>query len=632
MEILVHVSAPSSAHDDARYRAQVAAISSAFELVSVSRPLRISDDDQHYHRDGLPLVPAGLPSPPPADVDAPETAENAEPAEPADSGSSLLLRVPEPVLISAPSSVSISSLVVENASAAIEADQVNGARQTSSDSSCDRDLKDLDLDWRRKNLLGNPPLPHAEEGCPESTPAGIGTATTTVTATTIANSNPNLNPCPRRVDRQSIPPSPNPGTNQSRPNPLAPAPDQTRESEYQIAAINAQPQIAPDSLGSLISVIPDSQPEVTVSGYAQQSCQSATRPAAQLHEEDDHDQPSRAPKRRRVEPCSPRPLPQTGQGQGQGQTIGKLAASESTVTVTLPLDSAHHVEKALSCSRDESESPPSPAPEAQGAYPHLHTHSDISPLPFPTHPPNSNPVSADSHPVVSVTENRHHPQEEQHQHQDPHDTILSTFPLSLRPAPPPISASTFTTHITPTLAMLTQRLKPARTYKPTHQVRDLDKLERGYWAMRIDIVPKAAESEPAPAQTHEQEKSSTKDVPASGSGSDLPQTWTETQFTHFWTFLSDFIAKEARAGWGVWCIVDHVEAQPQPQAHLPNTHTHTNARIAGETHIPVQLKVYAWGEVAMHIYLMLYLASERRVRGMGLRWVDSWEEVVIQMP
>ncbi|GLI78295.1 hypothetical protein PoHVEF18_006605 [Penicillium ochrochloron] len=548
MEILVHVSAPSSARDDARYRAQVAAISSAFELVSVSRPLLISDDDQHYHRDGLPLVPAGLPPPPPTDVDAPETAENAEPAEPADSGSSLLLQVPEPELISAPSSVSISSLVVENASAAIEADQVNGARQTSSDSSCDRDLKDLDLDWRRKNPLGNPPLPRAEEGCPESNPAGIGngngTATTTVTATTIANSNPNPHPCPRRVDHQSIPPSPNPGTNQSRPNPLAPAPDQTRESECQIAAINAQPQIAPDSLGSLISVIPDSQPEVTVSGYAQQSCQSATRSAAQLHEEGDHDEPSRVPKRRRVEPCSPRPSPQTG--QGQGQTIGKLAASESTVTVTLPLDSAHHVEKALSCSRDESESPPSPAPEAQ--------------------------------------------------------------------------------------AMLTQRLKPTRTYKPTHQARDLDKLERGYWAMRIDIVPKAAESEPAPAQTHEQEQFSAKDVPGSGSGSDLPQTWTETQFTHFWTFLSDFIAKEARAGWGVWCIVDRVEAQPQPQAHLPNPHTHTNARIAGETHIPVQLKVYAWGEVAMHIYLMLYLASERRVRGMGLRWVDSWEEVVIQMP
>jgi hypothetical protein len=328
-----------------------------------------------------------------------------------------------------------------------------------------------------------------------------------------------------------------------------------------------------------------------------------------------------------------------GQGQGQGETIGMVAALEGTVTVTLPLDSAHHVEKALSSSSDECGSPP--APEVQGAYPHSHapTHQHPNISPFPTHPQNPNPVSADSDPVVSVTETLPHAQEK-HQHQHQHNTIaiLSTLPLSLKPPPPPISTSTFTTHITPTLSMLTQRLKPARTYKPTHQARELDKLERGYWAMRIDIVPKAAESKSAPTSIHEQEKPSTKDCSSAGASpvSDLTQTWTETQFTHFWTFLSDFIAKEARAGWGVWCIVDRVEAQPQlqPQPHLPDTHTHTHteASIAGEIHIPVQLKVYAWGEVAMHIYLMLYLASERRVRGMGLRWVDSWEEVVIQMP
>lgn len=600
MEILVHVSAPSSARDDARYRAQVAAISSAFEPVSL-----ISDDQHHHHhhRDGLPLVPAGRPPPPPAD--APETAENAEPAEPADS--SLLLQVPE--LISAPDSVS--SLAGGNASAAI-ADQ---ARQTSSDSPCDRDLKDLDQDLRRKNPLcpGNPPLPRAEEGCFKPNPGGNGTAT--ATANTIETPNSNTNPCPWR-NHQPIPPIPSPGTNQSRPNPPVPAPDQTRESDWQIAAINAQPQIAPDSLGSLISVIPDSQPELSVSVYAQHSCQSATRSAAQLHEDDD--QPSRSPKRRRVQPCSPRP--QTG----QGQTISKIAASESTVTVTL--DSAHHAEKALSTHGDEG--PPSPAPSAQGAYPHPPSHTHPNNSPFRTHAPNPNPVSADSDPVVSVTETSHHHQqeeEEQHQHQHQHITILSTLPLSLQPPPPPISTSTFTTHITPTLSMLTQRLKPARTYKPTHQARELDKLERGYWAMHINIVPNAA---PTPA--HDQAQPYTKDGAGASPdpGSDLPQTWTEIQLTHFWTFLSDFIAKEARAGWGVWCIVDRAKDQP----HSPRTHSHTDANIAGNTTIPVQLKVYAWGEVAMHIYLMLYLASERRVRGMGLRWVDSREEVVIQMP
>jgi hypothetical protein len=46
----------------------------------------------------------------------------------------------------------------------------------------------------------------------------------------------------------------------------------------------------------------------------------------------------------------------------------------------------------------------------------------------------------------------------------------------------------------------------------------------------------------------------------------------------------------------------------------------------------VTLKVYAWGEVAMHVYLLLFLASERRIRGMGAQWRDYREEVVVQMP
>lgn len=47
---------------------------------------------------------------------------------------------------------------------------------------------------------------------------------------------------------------------------------------------------------------------------------------------------------------------------------------------------------------------------------------------------------------------------------------------------------------------------------------------------------------------------------------------------------------------------------------------------------PLTMKVYAWGEVASHIYLLLFLASERRIRGMQAEWRDSAEDVVIQMP
>lgn len=47
---------------------------------------------------------------------------------------------------------------------------------------------------------------------------------------------------------------------------------------------------------------------------------------------------------------------------------------------------------------------------------------------------------------------------------------------------------------------------------------------------------------------------------------------------------------------------------------------------------PLTLKIYAWGEIAVHVYLLLFLASERRIRKMGAQWRDSREEVIIQMP
>jgi len=169
------------------------------------------------------------------------------------------------------------------------------------------------------------------------------------------------------------------------------------------------------------------------------------------------------------------------------------------------------------------------------------------------------------------------------------NTTLS-LPVELRPPPPPISTAPFTTHVTPTLSMLVERLNPARTYRPVRQTRDLDKLERGYWAVQICIHPDP--------------------LGADATGTNRARSWNRELFARFWRFLVEFIG-EARAGWGVWCFLDHA---PEDESE------------------GVLLKVYAWGEVAMHVYLLLFLASERRIRGLEAKWMDSKEEVVIQMP
>lgn len=143
--------------------------------------------------------------------------------------------------------------------------------------------------------------------------------------------------------------------------------------------------------------------------------------------------------------------------------------------------------------------------------------------------------------------------------------------------------------------MLTERLKPARTYIPSYQTRDLDPLERGYWFVRFDITGTDRDRDRDRDTLH----------------SNAIPTWPSPLFEAFWSFLTDFIGRDGRAGWGVWCILE---------------------RNGDSRSSQVTLKVYAWGEVAMHIYLLLFLASERRVKGMGAQWKDSREEVVVQMP
>ncbi|KAJ5157706.1 uncharacterized protein N7482_008806 [Penicillium canariense] len=463
MEILVHVSAPSTARDDARYRAQVAAIR-AFE--PVSRQLLAPDGG---------LAPAAAP----------------------ESTDSSLLQASG--LISAPSPVPRQS--AEAAAAAAGEGEV--ARKTSTDSCYDRDL----------NAKGQQKPPG---DCPESALAPA------------PNSNSNPRPCPRRDPRPILV---SPETNQIGPSPLVPVPTDRRER-------HPLPEPDSDSLESLVSVIPDSQPEISYESVHRPSTPSASS-AAPLHEESG----ARPSKRRRVES----PLPTS-------QTIGVDAASHSVTTAR----SAHDTEKASS----RTNRPTAPLVQYQGSQTH--------------------PVSAAS---------------------------------AINP-PRPI----------PIMGMAMTRLNPARTYKPTHQARELDKLERGYWAVRINVAATDVEEreqernqKPAAQQGQANPRKESWGAPQRD-----PNDWRAAEFARFWAFLSDFVTAEARAGWGVWCIVERVESEGEGDGDGDGA--------ADNAVQPVLLKVYAWGEVAMHIYLLLFLASERRVRGMGLRWIDSWEKTVIQMP
>ncbi|KEY66788.1 hypothetical protein S7711_07960 [Stachybotrys chartarum IBT 7711] len=70
-----------------------------------------------------------------------------------------------------------------------------------------------------------------------------------------------------------------------------------------------------------------------------------------------------------------------------------------------------------------------------------------------------------------------------------------------------------------------------------------------------------------------------------------------------WIFLTNYL-RSGLAGWGVWCRRD--------QSHN-------------------WLRLYCWGHISKHTYLLLYLASGRHLKHTGAEWVDGEGEVVIEV-
>ncbi|PWY89139.1 hypothetical protein BO70DRAFT_359460 [Aspergillus heteromorphus CBS 117.55] len=228
--------------------------------------------------------------------------------------------------------------------------------------------------------------------------------------------------------------------------------------------------------------------------------------------------------------------------------------------------------------------------------------------------------------------------------------------------------------------MLATRLKSSRTYTPTTQTRDLDDLERGYWFLRVNLSsarPSQTQNENVDQNRHPGSKSKlntsntvgagTVNGNGNGHGHDNANTWPLPLLTRFWTFLSEIIT-EGRAGWGVWCILEEDISSPvtvnaatitttPTNTITTTTPTNTNTNTTTITTITstdvdvdvdadadadadantnpdptaLTIKIYAWGEIASHIYCLLFLASERRVRKMRAQWRDGADEVVIQM-
>ncbi|RMZ33063.1 hypothetical protein D0859_02799 [Hortaea werneckii] len=153
---------------------------------------------------------------------------------------------------------------------------------------------------------------------------------------------------------------------------------------------------------------------------------------------------------------------------------------------------------------------------------------------------------------------------------------LQRLPLAIYPPAPKAAVAKFTTHATYHLKFLAESSFAKDSYKPVWIAREPGRLERGHWLL-----------------------------PSSG-----VSTWPATLQLEFWNFLSQFIRSE-NGGWGLWCAreIHHGEGQGSLGT----------------------VRVYCWGEVVKHVYLLLYTASQSKVRKMGLQWVDGEGKIVVQM-
>ncbi|KAK5127088.1 hypothetical protein LTR85_008448 [Meristemomyces frigidus] len=149
---------------------------------------------------------------------------------------------------------------------------------------------------------------------------------------------------------------------------------------------------------------------------------------------------------------------------------------------------------------------------------------------------------------------------------------LEKSPWTIRPPEPPASSKRFTTHVTEPLRFLAEKSVVKDHFTPVSTSRDLRPLERGYWL--IDA-----------------------------------SSWSWQHQLDFWQFLEHMVGS-GNAGWGVWCCREQTS-------------------IGGSGFGAV--KLYCWGEIVKHVYLMLYVASKSKVRKLGLQWLDAEEAVVVQM-
>lgn len=201
-------------------------------------------------------------------------------------------------------------------------------------------------------------------------------------------------------------------------------------------------------------------------------------------------------------------------------------------------------------------------------------------------------------------------------------------PMAIWPRRPITDTVGFESHMTPALEIIVRHLPLATFFSPYQlrpATRSLRTLERGHWRLPV-------------------------------------ASFTPDLKIKAWSYLKQFVGED-RAGWGVWCVIEDEPSTDTPlntnnenevrenvdQTQVIEQQTNkSSSRSAGNNKQPTAVastsqsikrpvltqqiwKIYCWGELAPAIWLLLFMATNRKIKGCGAAWLDAVEETVVLM-
>ncbi|EXJ88518.1 hypothetical protein A1O1_05448 [Capronia coronata CBS 617.96] len=166
--------------------------------------------------------------------------------------------------------------------------------------------------------------------------------------------------------------------------------------------------------------------------------------------------------------------------------------------------------------------------------------------------------------------------------------VVRRLPDDVRGPHPRGGRSKFSTHITKTLERVSTRVPLPKYFRPAYVARDVGVLERGYWQFFITINDRRAGKS------------------RRSSGEQTKPHWTEKEFSHFWQAISLFI-QQGKAGWGTRLLKESRDS------------------------LEWRIRLFTWGELLGHIWVILWILSDKLTQSVPMQWFAGDGSVVVQM-